>query len=166
MFSEKQKKNPQLEKLVGAQHIYFWQSRIITDKDINWQKLQKQKNDKFYEHIGSLIDKYTEDGREEYDQAIAALKDGEAYKPEKNTILTALNNALSFPDFYNEDLAPSLSEKEKKYLAETKEEMPTEKRYSINKKIMKAILKDALGEMKQWGQETSTEVIVKGHIKM
>ncbi|MEB8383843.1 glycoside hydrolase [Enterococcus faecalis] len=159
LFSEKQKKNPQLEKLVGAQHIYFWQSRIITDKDINWQKLQKQKNDEFYEHVGSLVDKYTEDGREEYDQAITALKNGEAYKAEKNTILTALNNALSYPDFYNEDLAPSLSEEEKKYLEETKEEMPTEKRYSINKKIMKAILKDALGEMKQWGQETSTEVI-------
>lgn len=159
LFSEKQKKNPQLEKLIGAQHVYFWQSRIITDKDVNWSKLQKQNNDKLYEHIGILIDKYTEDSREEFNQAIAALKNGIAYKTEKNIILKALNTSLCYPDFYNEGLAPSISEEEKKYLVESKKEIPTEKRYSINKKIMKAILKDTLGEMNRWGQETSTEVI-------
>ncbi|MGK0550646.1 glycoside hydrolase [Enterococcus faecalis] len=159
LLSEKQKKNPQVAKLIGAQQIYFWQSRIITEKDVKWQKLQKQNNDELYEHIGTLIAKYTEDGRQEYDQAIAALKKGEAYKFEKNTILTAFNNVLAYPDFYNEKLAPFLSEEDKNYLEQTKDDIPTEKRYAINKKIMKLVLKDALGDIKNWGQATSTAIV-------
>ncbi|EOH97545.1 glycoside hydrolase [Enterococcus pallens] len=158
-LAEKAKTTPDVNKLIGAPHIYFWQSRILTTEDVNWQKLQKEDHQKLFQQVGDLLAEHSEDGREEFDQAIAALQQGEAYKYEKNTILTGLNTVLAYPDFYNPEVFPTLDQKDQNYLKSVKTEMPTERSFSINKQLLKEELADSTKPLEQWGQQTSTNVI-------
>ncbi|MEO1769823.1 glycoside hydrolase [Candidatus Enterococcus ferrettii] len=158
-LAEKEKKTPSINKLIGAPHIYFWQNRILTTEDVNWQKMQKQDHQKLFEHVGDLLAKHSEDGREEFDQAIAALQRGEAYKYEKNTILTGLNTVLAYTDFYDAAVFPTLAKKDQDYLQSIQAEMPTERSFSINKQLLKNELADSTKPLEQWGEATSTEVI-------
>lgn len=158
-LAEKAKTTPGLNKLIGAPHIYFWQSRSLTLGDVNWQKLQKEDHHKLFQHIGDLLAEHSEDGREEFDQAVATLQQGEAYKYEKNTILTGLNTVLAYPDFYAAGVFPTLDKKDQQYLQNISAEMPTERSFSINKQLLKNELKDSTKPLKQWGQATSTKVI-------
>lgn len=157
-LSQKMEDNKNIEKLFGAPHIYFWQNRIVTEKDVNWQNLATVDN-KFFVHIGDLLEKYYEDGRIEFDQAVIALKKNEAYKYEKNTILTAINIILLYPDFYDNTIFEKMDSKTLAYLKENENDLPTEKRIGINKVILKNYLGDSLSSIESWGQETSTDVI-------
>lgn len=159
LLAEKAKVTLGLNKLIGAPYIYFWQSRILTTEDVNWQKLQKEDHQKLFQHVGDLLAKHSEDGREEFDQAVAALQQGEAYKYEKNTILTGLNTVLAYPDFYQAKVFPALDKKDQHYLKSVKAEMPTERSFSINKQLLKNELADSTKPLAQWGQATSTKVI-------
>ncbi|MGM0213815.1 glycoside hydrolase [Enterococcus sp. AZ109] len=158
-LADKAKTTPEVNKLIGAPHIYFWQSRILTTDDVKWQKLQKEDHQKLYQHVGDLLERYSEDGRTEFDNAIAALNNGEAYKYEKNTVLTGLNTVLAYPDFYDTEVLPALNQKDQEYLEKTKDDMPTEKRFAINKQLLKGELKDSTVALDQWGQSTSSEVM-------
>lgn len=157
-LSEKAADNKNIEKLYGAPHIYFWQNRILTEKDINWQKITTV-NDQFFSHIGDLLEKHYEDGRSEFDQAIVTLKNNEAYKYEKNTILTGINTVLVYPDFYDNTLFKKLDAEKVSFLEKDKNELPTEKRIGINKLILKDFLGDSVGSIESWGQTTTTDVI-------
>lgn len=158
-LAEKAKKAPEVKKLIGASHFYYWQNRILTMNDVKWQVLQQEDHQKLYQHIGDLLEKYSEDGRGEFDQAISALKKGEAYKYEKNTILNALNTVLAYSDFYDPSVFPDLAKADQDYLKDSKHDIPTEKRFSINKQLLKSVLKNSTKALDQWGQETSTNVI-------
>lgn len=157
-LSQRVKENENIEKLFGAPHIYFWQNRILTEKDIDWGKLSSV-NEDFFIHIGNLLDKYYEDGRSEFDQAVRVLKKNEAYKYEKNTILTGINTVILYPDFYNNDIFNDLDDKEKTFLEKSKNDLPTEKRMTINKNILKEYLKDIVSPIDSWGQSTTTDII-------
>ncbi len=157
-LSQKAKDNKNVEKLYGAPHIYFWQNRILTEKDINWKKIAKV-NDNFYTHVGDLLEKYYEDGRNEFDNAIVALKNNEAYKYEKNTILTGINTVLTYPDFYDNPLFEKTDKETQTYLKKNKNELPTEKRMTMNKTILKDFLGDSVGSINSWGQATTTDVV-------
>ncbi|MFY8330588.1 glycoside hydrolase [Vagococcus carniphilus] len=157
-LSQKNEMNSNVEKLIGAPHIYYWQNQLLTEQDIKWQKFVNV-DPSFFNHVGNLLESCSEDGREGFDQALKLLTSGEGYKFEKNTILTGINTVLAYPDFYHADIFKTISDKELSYLKETSADMPTEERFSINKKLLKSVLKDAATEEKEWGQKSSTDIL-------
>lgn len=156
---DKEAVNPNVKKMLGAPHFYFWQSRILTLTDINWNKLRTQTECDIFKHMTSLLNKYSEDGGEAFQGALNSLKDGEAYEYEKNIILNGMNNTLAYPDFYHPDIFSNLNKEDLNFLNETQMDIPSEKRFTINKKLLKKALQDSLSQLESWGQSRSTDVI-------
>lgn len=157
-LDEKEKTNPEIEKMRGAIQVYFWNSRILNTDDIKWAKLPSMTDEPIFQWIGDLLEQYGEDGSAEYLAALQAFKNNQGYKYEKNTFLTALNYTLLYPQFYNPDIFKNPDKTAQKLLDKGIENLSEQEYYTLNKHL----LADALGELapplEKWGQATSSEV--------
>lgn len=157
-LDEKEKDNPEIKKMRGAIQVYYWNSRILTTEDIKWGKLPKMVDEPIFQWIGELLTQYGEDGSEEYLKALAAFKNNEGYKYEKNTFLTSINYVLLYPQFYNKEIFKNPDAQAQKLIDKGIDKLSEQERYDLNKHLLAGVLGDLTPPIKQWGQATSSDV--------
>ncbi|MEI5993105.1 glycoside hydrolase [Candidatus Enterococcus mansonii] len=157
-LDEKEKDNPEIKKMRGAIQVYYWNSRILTTEDIKWAKLPQLIDEPIFKWIGELLEKYGEDGSEEYLKALAAFKNNEGYKFEKNTFLTSINYVLLYPQFYTKDIFKNPDAQAQKLINKGIDNLSEQERYTLNKHLLAGVLSDLTPPLDQWGQATSSDV--------
>lgn len=157
-LDEKEKDNPKISKMRGAIQVYYWNSRILTTEDIAWDKLPQLLDAPIFNWIGELLDQYGEDGSEEYLKALAAFKNNEGYKYEKNTFLTAINYVLLYPQFYNKTIFPTPDKNAQELIDKGIDKLSEQERYTLNKQLLASVLAELTPPVEQWGQATSSDV--------
>lgn len=157
-LDDKEKENPEIKKMRGAIQIYYWNSRILTEEDINWSKLPEQVDEPIFQWIAELLSQYGEDGSAEYENALAAFKNNEGYQYEKNTLLNSLNYVLLYPQFFNKSIFKQPDETASKLIEKGIDTLSEQDRYTLNKHLLAGALQDLTPPLEQWGKETSVDV--------
>ncbi|MBO0470485.1 hypothetical protein JZO66_07995 [Enterococcus sp. DIV0242_7C1] len=157
-LDEKEKENPEIKKMRGAIQIYYWNSRILTEDDINWSKLPEQADAPIFQWIAELLSQYGEDGSAEYQNALAAFKNNEGYQYEKNTFLNSLNNVLLYPQFYNKTIFEQPDEEASKLIEKGIDTLSEQEHYTLNKHLLAGAIQKLTPPVDDWGQKTSTDV--------
>ncbi|WP_430603452.1 hypothetical protein IGJ02_000930 [Enterococcus sp. DIV0724b] len=157
-LDEKEKENPEIKKMRGAIQVYYWNSRILTTEDINWDKLPQMIDEPIFQWIAELLTQYGEDGSEEYLKALEAFKNNEGYKYEKNTFLTSINYVLLYPQFYTKDIFKNPDADAQKLIDKGIDKLSEQERYTLNKHLLAGVLGDLVPPLAQWGQATSSDV--------
>jgi len=156
---EKAKQNPEIKKLYGAPHIYLWNSRILTEDDINWSKLKDKLNLPLFTKVASLLQTNSEDGSTEYQKALSNLKAGEGYNYEKNVLLTALNTSIQYPELYDIKTFSHIDKTAKRYIKKGIGKLNEQEIYDFNKHLIASELENAAQPVKTWGKKNATSII-------
>lgn len=159
-LEQKAQENPEINKMNGALQIYFWNNRLLTSDDVKWQALAAKIDEPIFKWIGELLAKYGEDGDEEYQSILPAIKAGEAYKYEQNVFLNSLNYVLLYPEFYNSEIFTKPDEVASKLIEKGVDKLTEQERYTLNQHLMAGTLgTDVTKPLEQWGQKASTDVL-------
>lgn len=148
-LQEKAAKNPDIEKLYGASHIYLWGERLITPEDVNWNKLLGAMDNKVMERVKVLAGE-TENGAE----AVNALNQlaGQNYVDEyqKKNICQTFSEVLKREDFYTADLFPTLDTVGKKHFEKGIQNLNVAELTEFNKHALAANLPDVFKPVESW----------------
>lgn len=150
-LDEKEKTNPEIKKMRGALQIYYWNSRILTSDDINWSKLPEKVDEPIFGWIAEFLEQYGEDGSTQYLNALAAFKNNEGYKYEKNTFLTSLNYVLLYPQFYTKEIFQNPDDTAQQLLNKGLNQLSEQERYTLNKHLLAGVLSELTPPIDQWG---------------
>ncbi|MEW9500315.1 glycoside hydrolase [Jeotgalibacillus marinus] len=151
-LAEKAKYVPDIEKLYGAPHIYFWNDQYLDDHSVDWKKLKKKVDDPIFAWVATLIDEHSEDSGDEFIQVLESLNDEEYVTPfQKTAILNGLNFAIQLEEFYDAAVFPDGKA--------PNDNQNEQERYATNKSLLASVLKEAVSPVEDWGKETSTEVL-------
>ncbi|WP_195575371.1 glycoside hydrolase [Paenibacillus sp. 1001270B_150601_E10] len=163
-LQEKAKDNPNIRKLYGAPHIYFWESKAITDENIHWNQLRPMLNAKLIAWVTEQLKAHTEDGSTEWQTVIKQVQgqdDVDNYQ--KRVIVRGLNEALKLESFYNPSVFTSVSKEAQAYLDQGIDHLSEQQLYALNKQLMKDELKDAVDGIDEWGKKNSSNVLDQLH---
>lgn len=158
-LAEKEKQNPEIKKLYGAPHAYLWNSRVLTDADMHWNKLKTSIDDPLFEWMGTLLDKYGEDGATEYRTVLANIKNGEMYQYEKNMMLNSFQYILQMPQLYNPAIFKNPDTTAKKYIDKGVANLNEQERYDLNKHLISSHISGLTTPVDEWGQSNATQII-------
>ncbi|GGE64231.1 glycoside hydrolase [Priestia taiwanensis] len=159
-LQQKAESNPNIEKLYGAPHIYFWADQMITEDDIHWNKIREQMDAEFVTWMKKLLTNHTEDGAGEFETIIAQVKNQDYVdKYQKRVITTSINQVLKVEQFYNPDIFPDVDSKTKKLLDKGVGNLSEQELYECNKGLLKGKLKDATTDLDTWAKKTTTDVM-------
>lgn len=151
-LEEKAAKNPNVRKLYGAPHIYFWPHGLISEKNIHWKQLQASwsAKGKFFSWlIQSLKDNEESDAANALEQVLGEYKKQTPINSyQKRIILDALNKALRSKELYNRDVFGSLPD-----IASTSP-LSEQQLYARNKLLLKKGLADVIDSPGEWGKES------------
>ncbi|WP_430534596.1 glycoside hydrolase [Listeria rocourtiae] len=160
-LAEKEKQNPEIKKLYGAPHAYLWNSRVLTEEDVHWNKLKTSIDNPLFDWIGKLLDKYGEDGSTEYRTVLNNIKNGELYQYEKNMMLNAFQYTLQMPQLYNPDIFKNPDATAKKYIDKGIKNLNEQELYDLNKHLIGSHIEGLTTPINDWGQSNSTSLIKK-----
>ena len=157
-LAEKAKENPNIEKLYGAPHIYFWEKSILTQDNIRWEKLKRNMSKPLEDWIKTLLNTKVEDGKELIDSFDGIKSQDYIDNYQKNQIVNAFNKVLQLKDFYNPEVFTNLDESMKQE-AEKINTMNRTSYITFNKKILKTILGESVDSVEVWAKSRTTDVL-------
>ncbi len=149
-LKDKEKENPNVSKLYGAPHVYFWNDRVISKDDINWKKFKNEFPKDLEDHVKDLLLNHVEEGKE-LSLIFDEMRSEEDYVSDyvKNGVVNALSEALKLREFYDEKI---FGNKNKSLDGLNDREI-----IDFNKEL----LRDKLGDLisKDFGESVTTDVI-------
>ncbi|QWI73231.1 hypothetical protein ER45_029260 (plasmid) [Bacillus mycoides] len=159
-LEEKAKENPNIRKLYGAPHIYFWNHSGMSLENISWEKFARKFDEKFTSWIAQLLQKYTEDGSKDFETIMQKLKQGKGIdKSQQKILVDNINKVLQLEQLYNKDIFRVTDTKTNELLKKEINKLREQELYTLNKGLLKSKLTDAVDEIEKWGQKESTDVL-------
>lgn len=157
-LEQKEEKNPNVSKLVGAPEIYLWDSYIMSTHNVNWQKLNKNMpislknwietilvNNPNSEGLAqSLNDLGTQDYIDDYD---------------KNQIINGFTQACMSKDFYNPKIFTHITPQIESLLKIGVDNLSQVQLISLNKMLLKSELGDMVAPVDQWSDASTTSML-------
>lgn len=158
-LEEKAKENKEIEKLYGAPHIYYWDKSIITESDINWNKLRASIPADLENWIKELLKTKVEDGSEliiAFDQ----IKNQDYIdRFQKSQIVKAFNSVMLLTDFYNSNVFKTVDSKANTLIKKDIDNLTKVELVELNKLLLKSKLKDCTTETKDWAKQNTIDVL-------
>ncbi|MGL4820972.1 MAG: glycoside hydrolase, partial [Bacilli bacterium] len=155
-FAEKIEANPNVEKLLGAPHIYLWNSLLIDTNDIHWPKLKTALSPQLQTWIETLVGR--SDEQSAMKEAFQQFRDLDyTDKYTQSVIVKALTFAMQQPDFYNADVFPTT--KSPKVIAS----MTDRERLMFHKQCLADALGDAVRPVSGWTSSRTTAILDEWH---
>ncbi|PEA88301.1 glycoside hydrolase [Bacillus thuringiensis] len=159
-LSEKAKKNPNIKKLYGAPHIYFWNHPGISIENIKWDKFTQKMDEPLTNWIGQLLKQHTEDGSEDFENVMQEIsKQTSINKSQQKVIVNAINQILKLEQLYNKDIFSNPDAQTNELLKKGIKNLSEQELYALNKGLIKSKLTDAVDEVSAWEQKESTDVL-------
>ncbi|MEI4802236.1 glycoside hydrolase [Bacillus sp. NPDC077411] len=159
-LEEKAKENPNIRKLYGAPHIYFWNHPGISVENIKWDKFAQKIDEKFTNWIAQLLQVNTEDGSKDFETVMQDIKKQKSInKSQQKVIVDAINHVLQLEQLYNKDIFGGLGTQTNDLLKKGIYNLSEQELYTLNKELIKSKLTDAVDRINQWEQKESTDVL-------
>lgn len=159
-LEEKAKENPNIRKLYGAPHIYFWNHPGISVENIKWDKFAQKIDEKFTNWIAQLLQANTEDGSKDFETVMQDIKKQKSInKSQQKVIVDAINHVLQLEQLYNKDIFGGLGTQTNDLLKKGIYNLSEQELYTLNKELIKSKLTDAVDRINQWEQKESTDVL-------
>lgn len=156
---EKEKENPNISKLYGAPHIYFWDRNIISEEDIKWQQLKTELGDNTINWFKKLLTENVEDG-EELANVFDEIKQLDYVdKYNKSRVLKSFFYLLQMKDFYNYDIFKDLDEETKNTISKGIDNLNEVEIIELNKMLLKSILDDNIISIEHWGDANTIDIL-------
>lgn len=158
-LKQKAEENPNVEKLYGAPHFYFYTGTSVTTDDFKWEKLKDAFRPEFLNHCKELFLNNIEGG-EEYVQILNDMEEGEPfYEYSKNRIANGFHELLLLKEFYKEDIFLNIDEKSQELIAKGVDSLNESELLERNKRLLFSELKTAMNEMSSWGISKTENVL-------
>ncbi|EOO27155.1 hypothetical protein IIU_05954 [Bacillus cereus VD133] len=159
-LEEKAKENPNIRKLYGAPHIYFWNHPGISVGNIKWDKFTQKVDGEFTNWIAQLLQQHTEQDSKAFETVMQDIKNNKSInKSQQKVIVDAINQVLQLEQLYNNDIFSNLDIETNELLKKGINTLSEQELYTLNKGLIKNKLADTVEEVNEWGQEESTDVI-------
>ncbi|KKZ95956.1 MULTISPECIES: glycoside hydrolase [Bacillus] len=160
-LEEKAKTNPNIKKLYGAPHIYFWNHSGISVENIKWDTFTQKMDETFTNWIAQLLQANTEDGSKDFETVMQDIKKQKAIdKSQQKVIVNAINQVLKLEQLYNKDIFSNLDSGTNELLKKGIQNLSEQELYTLNKGLIKSKLTDAVDEVSRWEQKETTDVLV------
>ncbi|MGL5313380.1 MAG: glycoside hydrolase, partial [Peptostreptococcaceae bacterium] len=158
-LEEKAKDNKNIEKLYGAPHIYYWDTSIITENDIDWKKIRTSIPSNFENWIKELLNTKVEDG-EELVIAFDQIKNQDYIdRYQKSQIVKAFNSVMLLKDFYNSDVFKNVDGRANSLIKKGLENLNKIELVELNRILLKSQLKDCTTDVKDWAKSNTIDVL-------
>ncbi|MGL5616807.1 MAG: glycoside hydrolase [Sarcina sp.] len=157
-LQQKEEKNPNVKKLVGAPEMYLWDSYIMDLGNVNWQELNKTMPEPLKNWIITLLTN-NPDGS----GSIASFNDiGKSDyidKYDKNQILNGFTTVVMMKNFYNPKIFTNLTTEEKQLVDKGVNNLSEVELISLNKMLLKSALGDSVQPVSQWSDASTTSML-------
>ncbi|MHA2890490.1 glycoside hydrolase [Bacillus cereus] len=160
-LEEKAKANPNIRKLYGAPHIYFWDHSGIAVENIKWDTFTQKMDEKFTNWIAQLLQANTEDGSKDFVTAMQDIKmQKNINESQKKIIVNAINEVLKLEQLYNQGIFSNLDAQTNEIFKKGIQNLSEQELYTLNKGLIKSKLTDAVDEVSKWEQKETTDVLI------
>lgn len=157
-LKEKEAKNPDIQKLYGAPHIYLWGELIISPENVDWQAFSRAMDSSVMEHLKWSIAQL--DSGEEAVNALAEIANQEYVgEYQKDIICRALSEILKRDDFYREDIMKSQDAFMQKCIENGLDNMKESEKLQFNKHALAVNLPDLFSEVDTWMNQGTVDLI-------
>lgn len=154
-LEQKAQKNPQIEKLFGAPHIYLWGERLITPDDVNWGEFRKALNSPQLRYI-----RERDTGEEGFAGVLAqAAKQDYIDSYQRNVICQGLSAALSGEGFYDPAVFPLMDGPMKALNQKGLASLHPSELLQFNKRALAANLPGVFRPVEQWANGETVEIL-------
>lgn len=153
-LKEKAAKNPAIEKLYGAPHIYLWGENLLTPDDINWSAFRKALDHDTIRYILSM--NHDTEAADVFAQ-IATQDYVDNYQ--KNLVCRVLSDALKREDFYNEEALPLQNAQMKEILIKASDTRSPVERLELHKQALAANLPDVFQPVSSWMDTETVDLL-------
>ncbi|MGL4656378.1 MAG: glycoside hydrolase [Sarcina sp.] len=157
-IQEKEEKNPNVKKLVGAPEIYLWDSYVMDLSNVNWQELNKNMPSGLKNWIISLlqndpngvgsIQSFNDIGKNDY-----------LDKYDRNQILNGFTEVVKMRNFYNPKIFTNLTQQEKELINQGIDNLSEVQVITLNKMLLKSELGNIVQPVDEWSDASTTSML-------
>ncbi|OOM80676.1 glycoside hydrolase [Clostridium sp. BL-8] len=158
-LEEKAKQNPNIRKLYGSPFIYLWDKEFIAQNNVNWTALRKLPASSGSDWINNFIKKNVEDGTDAATELSNIKTQDYVSDYQKNTIVSAINQALLSKNFYNSSAFPNIDDEGKQLANKGVDNLNDAELYDLNKRALKSEWNDATDDISKWGNGNSLPLL-------
>ena len=158
-LQEKAKDNKNIEKLYGAPHIYYWDKSIITENDINWNKIRTSIPVELENYIKELLNTKVEDGAESIAVFDQIKNQDYIDRYQKRQIVNVFNSVMLLKDFYNPDIFKNVDNEANNLIKKGVENLNKVELVTLNRILLKSELKNCTTEIKDWAKYNTIDVL-------
>lgn len=159
---EKEKENPNVEKLVGAPQIYLWNNRVIEPDNINWKELTKSFNPQVKSWIVETLKKIG--GESEQIQAIQQIGTQDYVdKYDKNLITSAITAVCMSKDFYNPSVFKNTNSEINSLVSKGVNNLKEVDVIKLNKILIQTSMPNIFAPINEWADSATTDIIKYMH---
>lgn len=155
-LEQKAKKNPNIEKLYGAPHIYLWGEYLLSREDVNWQAFLQEVDNPLLSHVSKILIGTVEEGQ--FAEVLGKAA-GQDYLDnyQKGILLYGLSLALTQEDFYDAALFPKSNQVMKNLLA--LEQLDRVQFIELNKQALYENLEGVFQPVEGWYDYESVDIL-------
>lgn len=162
-LAQKAKQNSNIEKLYGAPHVYFWDRSVLSKENVKWNLLKDTLTKDCTEWMAKLLNK-EEDGAELASAFVEIQSLDYVDNYTKDRILKAFSMLVQNPAFYHAEVFKEIPVEADKLLKVGIDNLNAVELISLNKYLLKSILKDAVEPVDKWAADNTVKVLdeIKG----
>lgn len=157
-LAQKAGDNPNIEKLYGAPHIYFWEDRLILPDDINWPAFRQALSGSAMSHVKARLAQ-AEDGSEAAAVLDALAGQDYADSYQKKVLCRALSDALASEGFYDASAFPIRDGEMDRLLEKGVGALNGRELIALNKHALAANAVGAFAPVEQWAVQATASVV-------
>lgn len=157
-LKDKESENENIKKLYGAPHIYFWNSRVISEDNVDWKNLKNNFPNDLKMWIKKLLKEKVEDGEELLNVFDEIEKEEFVSKYLKNKFIKVLSEITKLREFYNERVFENLDKDFEKYINNI-ENLNELEVIDLNKKLLKLKLGDIVDPVEKWSNSVTIDLL-------
>lgn len=157
-LKEKEAKNPDIQKLYGAPHIYLWGELIISPENVDWQAFRRAMDSSIMEYLKWSIAQL--DSGEEAVNALAEIATQDYVgEYQKDILCRALSELLKRDDFYREDILRDQDTFMQKCIEKGLDNMKESEKLQFNKHALAVNLPEVFSEADTWMNQETVDLV-------
>lgn len=157
-LAQKEEKNPNVAKLIGAPEIYLWDSVVIQENNIRWRLLGKDMKAPLKNWIITLLNENP--NTKAYASSFESLKPhGFIYKFDKEGIINGLTSICQSKELYNPKIFTHITPQIKTLLDKGVNNLTQSQLIQLNKMLLKSELGQSVAPVSQWSSASTTDMI-------
>lgn len=157
-LKEKEAKNPDIQKLYGAPHIYLWGELIISPENVDWQAFRRAMDSSVMEYLKWSIAQL--DSGEEAVNALAEIAtQNYVGEYQKDILCRALSELLKRDDFYREDILRDQDTFMQKCIEKGLDNMKESEKLQFNKHALAVNLPEVFSEADTWMNQETVDLV-------